>query len=333
MSFLALVGVAVVAIAGINYYVDFYDLFQPERHAPVRIYSNERTGKYLLTMQYVPRNFDGILVGSSVSDNWPVTAVDGLRIYNTSLSGGNASEERLLVENVLRTVPPKLAIICIHPYLTATHGRKSAHMVPSDYWGSLGSLTLLREYIGAFLTRQRHAPPVVDANGLSDFEVGELRDPRILAMRDRAKADGASRPLEVDAAGVEDFATILSDLRQKGVRLVGFIPPTYAPELQAHSAEYQQYFAIIRALFHEDEPVFDFNTPDYRKYTEDAGTFFDGAHLTRPAAVYFSSVLTRLVSEHLRCVKGGVDTSDYGTYTSCVQSLNTPGRPPGSAKR
>jgi hypothetical protein len=287
--------VVVVITAAANYQIDFYGLFHPERHAPALLYSNERTGKYLLAMQYVPRNFDGVLVGSSVSNNWPVTAVSHLHVYNASLSGGNATEELLLVENILRTAPPKFAIICIHPYLTATHGRKSAHMVPSDYWGGLGSLTLLREYIGELVTRHRSAAPLVDANGVNDLS--ELRDPRILAMRERANVGGAFRPLEVDAAGVGDFETILSDLRQKGVRLVGFIPPTYAPELQAH--DYRQYFATIRALFHEDEPVFDFNTPEYRGYTENAGTFLGGAHLSPAAAAYFSLELSRRVGEHL----------------------------------
>ena len=299
LFFLTLVCVVVVATVATNYYIDFYGLFHPERHAPARIYSNERTGKYLLTMQYVPRNFQGILVGSSVSGNWPVTAVGDLPVYNASLSGGNASEELLLVENVLRVARPKFAIICIHPYLTASHGRKSAHMVPADYLGSLGSLTLLREYVGALLTKYRGTPPQADANGVDNFEVGGLRDPRITAMRDLAKVDRASRPLEVDVSGVRDFETILSDLRRDGVRLVGFIPPIPTPELQAHEDDYREYFATTRALFHEDEPVFDFNTSEYRTYTEAPGTFFDGVHLSRSAAAYFSSLLKRRVFEHL----------------------------------
>lgn len=85
------------------------------------IYANERTSKYLFGYRYIPANFDGILIGSSISDNWDISKIQESHVYNISIASGNITEERLVAENVFARGRMKLAIFCIHTYLTTQH--------------------------------------------------------------------------------------------------------------------------------------------------------------------------------------------------------------------
>src|SRR5205814_8068030 len=93
-----------------------------------------------------PKNFDGVLVGSSISGNWNTANIRGYRVYNASLSGGNAAEEALILDNVLDRGRIRLAIFIVHPAMGDGHDPKSGSMNPQEYWGALGSIPLLQSY-------------------------------------------------------------------------------------------------------------------------------------------------------------------------------------------
>lgn len=61
---------AAAALCWLNYRVDLYGLFGKDHDRSGMVYSNERSGKYLLSLRYVPEHCDSLLVGSSVTDNW-----------------------------------------------------------------------------------------------------------------------------------------------------------------------------------------------------------------------------------------------------------------------
>src|SRR4051794_15647193 len=63
------------AFAGFNYFMDPYGLFREVRGRDIPVTVNERTTKYLLGYNYIPTNFDGVLVGSSISGNWNTAKV------------------------------------------------------------------------------------------------------------------------------------------------------------------------------------------------------------------------------------------------------------------
>ena len=102
-----------------NYRINIYGVFGNTAGKKLVVYDNERTTKYLFSYNYIPGNFDGLLVGTSISDeNWDTSHIAGMRVYNASINGGNISEEDLLLSNVLRRGHPRLIMFVIHPYLT-----------------------------------------------------------------------------------------------------------------------------------------------------------------------------------------------------------------------
>ena len=94
--------IAASAIAVLNMAVDIYGLYSPSNGRRLPVLGDARVAKYLLSMRYVPENFNAMLTGASISANWDVTAVNKLRIYNGSLNGGNIVEEKAIASRFER---------------------------------------------------------------------------------------------------------------------------------------------------------------------------------------------------------------------------------------
>lgn len=299
-AYFAILLAALLGIASLNYAVDFYGLFRDSRQRAIRVYANERTGKYLLSFRYIPENFQGILIGTSVSDNWDIAPVDSIRIYNASVAGANISEEKLIADNALARGHIRLAVFCIHPYLTMNHGRKTDYMDPREYWGALGSIQLLRDYTGATLAKVLGAPAFANANGVGRSEAGaDEAEARARWRRALQHAEALPTEIGVDEQAFREYAALLRSARAHGAVVVGFMPPVYAPSYRVQRAAYQAYFARFRALFSPHELVIDFNAEPYARLAADPATFYDGTHLSDQGAKFFAGELTRQLQEEL----------------------------------
>lgn len=290
--------VIVAIVVGVNYGVDFYGLFRDSSHRSIRLYANERTGKYLLGFRYIPANFDGIVIGTSVTQNWDVAGVGSIRIYNASVSGANISEEKLIADNAFARGHMRLAIFCLAPYMTQSHGRKTAYMTPSEYWGALGSIQLLRDYTGATLRRLRGIAASTSADGAGRIDVqGDDQQERWRGVRRRAEAP--ARDFVVDQQAIDEYAELVRMAHAHGARVVGFTAPVYAPAYEAQRDAYEAYLARMRRLFSPDDLIIDFNAARYSAYTGDPATFVDGTHLSAKGAAYFSQELSRRIEQEL----------------------------------
>ena len=64
------------SFAACNYARDDFGLFGSDGEK--RIWTREKTSKYLLSHRYVPENFDGLLIGPSYSDlNFDTRTIEG----------------------------------------------------------------------------------------------------------------------------------------------------------------------------------------------------------------------------------------------------------------
>jgi hypothetical protein len=283
---LVIITVAVVASAfvAVNVHLDPMGLFHSKAH--LLLYTNERWSKYLLTLRYVPEHFDAVLVGSSLTDNWD-TGLMQPQTYNLSLEGGDISEERLLLENVLKQRAPKIVFFCVHPYLTASNGRKTPYMTRSDYWSALGSIELLKTYHGRQRVEQRAARQEFNEFGRRLFQIPSR------PWRPRTMAKGDS--FEVDERSLAEYAKLVASARAAGARVVAVIPPVNREEWLTTEGAYRQYQRRILSFFRSDELLIDFNTPPYDALRGDRRNFPDGGHLSDSAAPFFAQELSRLI--------------------------------------
>ncbi len=283
-----LLAVAVVSSAGVvlNYRINAFGVFGDVRGKTYRSYLNEdREAKYLFSFNYIPTNFDGILVGSSISGNWDTRKIQLAKTYNLSIDGANITEEKILAENIFAQEKVRLVLFCVYPHMVSNHGRKTEYMQPRDYWSALGSAQLLREYGNRILARIGRRKPVDDAFGVLNYSDHEHNV-------DSAMADYRLSHREeviLDETAVAQYAELLDEARANGARIVGFIPPHYAGVWD--TADYSAFLARMKSLFRPDETLVDFNDSQYEEFRKTRANFYDGVHLSGAAVEFLTSEL------------------------------------------
>jgi len=274
--------IALAAVgAGLDYERNFYGVFGDVKGHNYPVIDNERTTKYLFGYNYIPSNFDGILIGSSISRNWNTAEIKGARVYNLSMDGANISEEKLIVDNIVSKSHPRVAVILIFPYLTETYGRKSGFMNTQEYWGALGSVQLLRAYGHKWLIDHGKV-----RNDFNEFGAHDDEAPRDVP-RLQAQAE-----FVVDERALKEYEDVLTELRRSGTKILGVIPPTEMEHWNLDRGAYLAYYARVRPMFHADEPVIDMQS-ELEGLAEDKSNYVDGFHLSNAAAMQIMQVINQ----------------------------------------
>jgi hypothetical protein len=97
-----------------------------------------------------------------------------------------------------------------------------------------------------------------------------------------------------DPIALEAFRQMLEELRARGARIIFLETPVYEPIYQKHKARFDQFYAAF-PLRHADEPLIDFNAPEYARFRSDAGRWVDPPHLNGASAEMMSVELNRAV--------------------------------------
>jgi hypothetical protein len=287
----------VVAAAGtglaLNYRINAFGLFGDVRGKTYRSYITEREAKYLFSFNYIPANFDGILLGNSVTRNWDTRKIEGARTYNLSIDGAYITEEKILAENVFAHKGMHLVLFCVWPSMVINHGRKTAYMQPADYWSALGSSQLFREYVYRILGHSGSRKN--DEFGVDDYsDLERNADPAKVEYR-------LSHPKAIilDETAFAEYRALLDEARINGARIVAFVPPHYAPVWNA--PDYEAFLARMKSLFRPEEKVVDFNDRQYEQFRNSPDNFYDGVHVSGKAADFLASELSsRLIETKAR---------------------------------
>jgi len=281
----------VCAFLFLNYAIDLYGLFGKDARVG---YSNERLGKYLLSLRYVPEHFDALLVGSSITDDWDTAKIDSVRMYNGSIVGANISEAKIVAENVLRRGRLKVVVFCVHPYLTETHGKKVGGMSDQEFRGAFGSVQLLRDYAAAYEIARGRKQWLFDEYGVT----GTLFSASRQDWWRRGGTPTKPEPVYLDPVAYSEYAELVQRARSQGSLIVHVNPPIYYDRWMLNRTTFEKYFSQMATLFRPEEPGIDFNTPDLDQLRKSRDLFSDGAHLSKTGAEYVMNVLNETIRRH-----------------------------------
>jgi hypothetical protein len=278
-------------VVGVNAAVDIYGLFRDPAGRALPVYGNERIAKYLLGRRYVRANFDGVLIGSSLSANWSVGAMQSARLYNESVNNGNIVEEKALLDPVLDSGRPWLVLLVVHPFLTSSHEFNSVTLTPREYWGALGSLNLFDAYKNALKIRLHREQQVFDLAGTQDFGDGTKK----LNARLQAMMLG-SADFEIDPLALQTYREVVATLHERRVPVGFIVPPTEESLFEPKREAFRKYVGLILADRTPDDRVLDFTADEFARFRADASNFSDGVHLRVAGA----RTVTALVDDRLK---------------------------------
>lgn len=286
---LLLAALACAGVAAINWHINFYGVFGDVRGENRTVVASERQTKYLYSFNYIPANFDALLVGSSIASNFDTALVHGVRMYNAAISGGNITEEKLIAENALVRGHFRLVVLCVNPYLIQTHGRKAGGMDPRDMWGAIGSTDLVSSYVGALAIRLGWIHGRFTPEGMQDIEAWQRQ-----AKHWDGEGNGKVAPKQVapanhalmlDTTALDELSKLAQLARAQGATVVWLFAPVYLPIYRERRSGYAKFENAIHSLSEPDDLTVDMNDGSFDALTSQATAFLDGVHLSNKGAL------------------------------------------------
>jgi hypothetical protein len=277
-AFASLVLGAALGLAA-NIWIDIYGLFRNDRGRLLPTYGDERIAKYLLCERYVPTNFDGLLLGPSITSNWKPGRFQNFHIYNASINGSNIVEEKCIADQALASHKMRIALLLVHPSLTLSHTFRTVRLTPRERWAALGSQSLFDAYKDAATRLRKPQELVTDGYGTQYFS----DDPHPLnSINTRLMRPHTD--FEVDPIALKTYRDLLQEFRSYRMQIVLIVPPLSESLLQTKKPEFDRYSALIRSLAPEQTSFIDFISDRYKPFRQDHANFSDGIHLTRRGA-------------------------------------------------
>jgi hypothetical protein len=237
-----------------------------------------------LNQAYVPTNFDALVIGSSASINWPMANLTGYRFYNESVEGGNATEERMIVDHALERGHFKIALVALYPKITHTHAFEDG-LDRVNWAEALGSLDAFELEEEALISRLRHRQPGYYADGSHNLPWLTMQ----LSQADDPKLDVAQ-----DGKAVADYRGLIGDLTTHGVKVIYVCYPMLEWNYQYNHDSMVEYMQSV-ARNMPPEPTIDFNSAEYTFFRADPSNYVDVIHLSPKGA----RTLTRLLDQRL----------------------------------
>jgi hypothetical protein len=141
----------------------------------------------------------------------------------------NITELNLLMENILSKGKMKAVIICLDPYITKDHGRKTSTMIPQEYWGALGSTNLLRTYLFYFIRKynlipSQYASDLHNEVGWDNFGLEMPNANAQKAITDKVKLRSFENTT-IDSVAYHELDNILRQIRSRKSGFMLILPP------------------------------------------------------------------------------------------------------------
>lgn len=293
--FLAAIGLVLV-----NTWLDVFGVFGIAKNT--RVYGEERVSKYLMTFQYVPENFDGIILGPSLSANINPEPIKEIHYFNASLMGARIQTMIPLLENVLASEHQmKRAWVCIHPYMTQSNEKEARQiMTPSAYWTAFGSIHLLRVYGFALIRWMNLAPHKYPSeqyleNGTNKFEP-LFRVPDVAAKIEEEKALLHSEDFEITPISEASLEELWRLLEANQIQTIVYFHPVPLPIYEAHKGSFSHYWEQVKSTYSGKSPLItfkNFNRADFSFFTGDLSNYIDHGHLSEKGQQLLLKELTR----------------------------------------
>ncbi len=278
------------SIVASNYYLDFYGIYGDSKGRELRIYTNDRLSKYLLSLNYIPSNFDGLLIGSSATQSYDLTKVDNFRVYNVSFAAANATEQKIIADNVFSVAPMKIVIFSMNPILTFRHGTLTNSMLPREKWRALFSTQALTTQAVALIYSLFGKWSTTDAWGKKRLPIDSNPENQWPNLN-------FSVYLRTNEDAFDEYENLIKTARLQGARVIGVNPPMYSKKYQLGKDLYDSYTRRASSIFMPNEQIIDFMASKYDTYNNNSLYFTDGYHLSSVGAEFFSSELVKAINE------------------------------------
>lgn len=274
---------AIATFVSFNYLMDQYGAFRPEAKS-VKVFADERSGKFLLAQNYVPTNFKSFMLGPSLSANIDTKAYPESKIYNASVMGANISEMRILGEQLLKEGVNETVYISLSPYIFKDHGPKTDLMNDNQKYAIYGSTKLLKSYFlravrELELLPSKYAKDIINDYGYHNYNLEMGCENSQITIQGKL-GEEAKQEFDLNVKALEEFDEFMSLLEANDAKVVLFFSPVPTELYEHEKAAYQAFEQLIQTKIPHGAVVVNFNDPQYRSFNADYDNFIDHGHLS-----------------------------------------------------
>ena len=282
---LILLALTVGAELALAWQLDVFGVLRDPARRALITSSHERQAKYLLNEAYVPENFNALIVGASASVNWRPQRLTGYRFYDESLEGGNATEQRKLVELALRRGHFQVALVGIFPRITGSHELQDG-LDQVNRTEALGSLAAFNIEAEMLFDKLRHRTPSFYPDGSHEMPSTRPEPPTV------------KMNMKQDSQSIKDYRMLVQELEARGVRVLYVVYPVYTPAYDFNRKALLAYRDTFPATL-PPAPIIDLNEPQYKAFRDDPGNYIDEIHLSRKGADKLTDIINTRMHELL----------------------------------
>lgn len=296
-AIIASIAILLGGAVAFNVVMNEFGLYGDMQGKELRIWGYERATKYLFSLNYIPANFEGVILGPSESDVMLDTRkLNAARIYNLSLNGGNICELKKLYDNVAERTKLKYLVIFMSPYILKECSMKTNEINPQVAQSALGSIFTLRFY-GMKLEAMLHPETDPFREGWWGFRLNNA--PETGYDHEKAMQSTADSGFHLDTEITPEAATalveILSTAQAQNSRIIVVYPPIPRPLFDQIRDKYELYRQQTAKMLPDRCVTIDFNSEEYNALTGDMSNFHDPSHLNlRGAAMVLKAIDSRL---------------------------------------
>jgi len=285
-----LLALALLLIVGIHYWWDPYGIWQEVTGKRIKMIESARTTKYLMGFNYIPSNFNGLLIGPSLSADMNTQLIQNYKIYNVSFNGGNITELSIVVRNILehdKNKNIKFVIFCLNTYMTKNHGEKSTALDPRYYLGTLGSIDTLGLLYSKY---KKSLDPKGDkfhdsTYGFIDHDKREKnQNSQKMLFEKLEKMRKGEEKLVLDATAMQEFKALVAYIRGKKIKIFAYTYPRQYDMYMLWKDDYNRIYEAQKDLFTKEDVLFDFNDHRFNAFRKDYASYIDGSHLSQKGA-------------------------------------------------
>jgi len=303
--------IIIIASVSINYYLNEFGLFGNVQGKEYKVYIDEKTTKYLFSFNYIPSNFNGILVGPSYSNIMMDTKnLKGYKVYNLSMGGAYFSELKFAIDNILTYGNINLFIICLDPYITKDSGTKSSQINPKEYYSTLGSFFMLRYYYNKlysvfFGNKSVYFDSYWGYNNINYIKSKYTNPTSEInkILKQLNSNSNEKNQLEIDQESYKELSNTLNNIRNKGIRIIAyFYPrPKRIAEHNLFKQNYKKYRKKIDAILdYQYDIIIDFAKDEYDYIRDNDSSYIDSGHLSKDGAKKILDVLNNSIQSITR---------------------------------
>ena len=294
-QFLILSTILITGVIGINIYFNEFGLYGNVKGKPYKIHAYEKVSKYLYTYNYIPSNFDSVIIGPSYSNNnMNPSKIINYKSYNLSMSGANIDEIQVSINNLIKYHKElKLVIFSINPYIVDSIGFKEFELSDKLMLSTLGSIVNIKYYTKKYINNNKCNTYKYSENG---YRNTECRDNNSTYEINKKLNELNKRvyDLKINNLAILKLKKLLIELSSKKFNLLVYYHPY---PLRVYNNKYFQskykyfYTETNNLLLNNNISYIDFNDERYNYITSDDDTFSDSGHLSENGASKIFRVL------------------------------------------